>query len=159
MARIGEQAAAFGPDDRKGADRYALPRDALAEWVKQDLAISEAEAERPRFSLKPGELREVVKHDQSGRPYYEFFSDEHTGVGPWFNAFKPQVAKYVSGGSAGISDSPPNGYSFNKAQMTPEIIELQRRAAYLESTEYKIIKAYADAGKVPPESVLASLRK
>ena len=158
-ARVGEKAAAWGPEERKYIDRRKLYGPALAEIVRQDLEIMEAEAERPRFSLKPGELREVVKTDRSGRPHIEFYSDEATGVKPWMDQFKPQVVKYVSGGSAGISGAPPSGYIFNKSQTIPELVALQKHAEYLDLTEYKVIKAYADAGKVPPESVLASLRK
>ena len=51
MARIGEHVAVFGPEDRKGVDRYSSPPSALAEWVKQDLAIAEAEIEHPRYLL------------------------------------------------------------------------------------------------------------
>ena len=47
--------------------------------------------------------------------------------------FKPQVIRYVSGGSAGIAtpDNPPSSmYHFHKAEILPELIELQRQAAY-----------------------------
>jgi hypothetical protein len=159
MARLGEHAAVFGPDDRKGVNRYDLPPAALAEWVKQDLAIAEAEAERPRYSLKPGELREVVKTDRAGREVKEFYSDEQTGTKPWMEQFKNPVVKYVSGGSAGIAtENPSNHYSFDKADMIPELIELQRRAAYVDSAEGRLIEAYRQVGKEPPEEALAKVR-
>ena len=159
MARIGEHLAVFGPDERKKVDRYSLPPAVLAEFVRQDLEIAEAEAERPHYSLKPGELREVVKIDRAGREIKEFYSDEATGVKPWMDQFKPQVIKYVSGGSQGIATGQTSDYySFDKAQIVPEYVALQERAAYQDSAEFKIIKAYADAGKVPPEEVLAKVR-
>jgi hypothetical protein len=159
-ARLGEHAAAWGPEDRKRVNRYNLPPAALAEWVKQDLEIMEAEAERPRYSLKPGELREVIKTDRGGRQIHEFYSDEATGVKPWLDMFKPAVIKYVSGGSKGIAtnDDPTGHYNFNKSQIIPELVELQRQAAYMDSAEFRIIKAYAEAGKVPPAEVLAKLK-
>ena len=159
LARLGEHAATFGPEERKRVNRYNLPSAALAEFVRQDLEIARQEIERPRYSLKPGELREVVKHDASGRPYSEFYSDEATGVKPWFDQFKDQTVRYVSGGTAGINTDPPDGYNFLKYETIPELIELQRRAAYLDSAEYKVIKAYRDVGKEPPPEVLAQLRK
>jgi hypothetical protein len=88
LARLGEHAAAFGPEDRKHINRYALPPAALTEIVRQDLQIAKAELDKPHYSLRPGELREVVKEDASGRPVYEFYSDEATGMKPWMNQFK-----------------------------------------------------------------------
>jgi hypothetical protein len=158
MATLGEHAAAWGPEERKFIDRRKLYGPALAETVRQDFEIMEAESERPRYSLKPGELREVVKTDQSGRPVIEFYSDEATGVKPWLDMFKPQVVKYVSGGSAGISQDPSSTYSFDKASIVPEYVELQRRAAYQDSAEYKVTEAYRAAGKEVPPEVLANLR-
>jgi hypothetical protein len=70
--------------------------------------------------------------------------------------------KYVSGGSAGIAttDYPPSAtYHFHKHEILPEILALKEQAAYQDSAEYKVIKAYADVGKVAPEEVLAKLRK
>jgi hypothetical protein len=109
--------------------------------------------------LKPGELREVKRADVSGREFGEFYSDEATGVGPWFNQFKDPVVKFVSGGSAGIVTEPASGYSFRKSETVPELALLQRQAAYMDSAEYKVIKAYAEAGKEPPPELLAKLRK
>ena len=108
MARLGEHAAVFGPEERKRVNRYDLPPAALAEWVKQDLTIAEAEAEHPRYSLKPGELRDVTKIDRAGREVKEFYSDEATSVKPWMDMFKQPVVKYVSGGSAGIATENPS---------------------------------------------------
>jgi hypothetical protein len=161
LARLGEHAAAFGPEDRKRVNRYNLPSAALAEFVRQDLEIARQEIEHPRYSLKPGELREVVKTDRSGRPIHEFYSDEATGTKPWLDAFKPAVIKYVSGGSKGIAtnDDPTGHYHFNKSEIIPELVELQRQAAFADSAEGKIIAAYASVGKTPPDEVLAQLKK
>lgn len=162
LARLGEHAAAFGPEERKRVNRYNLPSAALAQFVHDDLEIARKEIEHPHQSLKPGELREVVKHDQSGRPYSEFYSDEQTGVGPWFQQFMPEVIKMVSGGSKGIAtpENPPgSGYSFNKADTLPELVELQRQAAYKDLAEYKIVKLYADMGKDVPPEVLSQLKR
>ena len=49
-------------------------------------------------------------------------------------------------------------YHFHKADILPEYIELQRQLAYQDSAEFKVIQAYADAGKVAPEEVLAKVR-
>jgi hypothetical protein len=106
-------------------------------------------------------LREVIKHDHSGREVHEFYSDEATGVKPWMDMFKPQLIKYVSGGSAGIAtpDNPPSPvYHFHKADLLPELIELQRQAAYQDSAEFRVKEAYALAGKEVPEEVLAKVR-
>jgi hypothetical protein len=162
MVRIGEQACCYGPEERKHFDRRKLYGPALAEVVKQDLEIARQEIEHPRYSLKPDELREVKRSDASGREFSEFYSDEATGVKPWFEQFKEPVIKYVSGGSAGIAtpDAPPSSkYSFDKAQILPELVALQRRAAYADSAEGKLIAAYAAVGKVPPDEVLAKVRK
>ena len=112
LARLGEYAAVFGPEDRKGINRFNLPSSALAEIVRQDLDIARQEIEHPKHSLRPGELREVTKTDAGGREIKEFYSDEQTGVSPWFDQFKPQLVRYVSGGSAGFAtpDNPPSSY-------------------------------------------------
>jgi hypothetical protein len=161
LAKLGTFAAHFGPQDRKAVNRFTLPSAALAEFVRQDLDIASQEIEHPKYSLKPGELREVVKTDACGREIKEFYSDEQTGVSPWFDMFKPQVIRYVSGGSAGIStpDSPPSStYHFHKHEILPELIEVQRQLAYQDSAEFKVKEAYALAGKEVPEEVLAKLR-
>jgi hypothetical protein len=161
LAKLGEHAAVFRPEDRKCVNRYNLPSSALAEFVKQDLEIARQEIERPHYSLKPGELREVVKTCRAGREIHEFYSDEATGTKPWLDAFKDPIVRYVSGGSQGIAttDNPPSSmYHFHKHEIIPELIELQRQAAYQDSAEYKLIKAYADVGKVAPEEILAKIR-
>jgi hypothetical protein len=148
LARLGEHAAAFGPEDRKSINRYALPPAALTEFVRQDLDIARSEINHPNHSLKPGELREVIKEDASGRPYYEFYSK--SGPSVWMDSFKEPVMRYVSGGSKGIRtpDSPKqNTYNFIKSQTSPEIAEMRRQAAYADSPEARIIKAYRDAGE------------
>jgi hypothetical protein len=160
-ARAGEKAAAWGPEDRKFIDRRKLYGPALAEFVRQDFEILEAESERPHYSLRPGELREVIKTDAGGREIKEFYSDEATGTKPWLDQFKDQTIRYVSGGSAGIAtpdNQPSNTYHFHKHEYLPELIELQKQAAYLDSAEFKVIEAYAMAGKVAPEEVLAKVR-
>jgi hypothetical protein len=161
LAKLGEYAAVFGPEERKRIDRFSLPSSALAEVVREDLDIARQEIERPKYSLKPGELREVIKHDHSGREVHEFYSDAETGVSPWLDAFKPQLIKYVSGGSQGIAttDNPPSSmYHFHKQDILPELMELQRQAAYLDSAEYRVRKVYEDIGKEVPEEVLAKVR-
>jgi hypothetical protein len=159
LARLGEHAAVFGPEERKRVDRYSLPSDVLAQFVRDDLEIARAEIDRPRFSLKPGELREVIKKDRSGREIHEFYSDEQTGVGPWFSQFKQPMVKHVSGGSKGINTEGSNEYHFNKSETVPELVALRKIQAYTDSAEYRIVKAYADVGKAPPDEVLAKLRK
>jgi hypothetical protein len=76
--------------------------------------------------------------------------------------FKPQLVRYVSGGSEGIAtpDNPPSSmYHFHKQDILPELIELQRQAAYLDSAEYRVRKVYEDIGKEVPEEVLAQVRR
>ena len=161
LAKVGTYAAAWGPEERKRINRYNVKGKALTEIVREDLQIMEAEAERPRYSLRPGELREVIKTDASGRNVHEFYSDAQTGVKPWMDMFKPQVIRYVSGGSAGIAtpDSQPlSMYHFAKHEILPELIEVQRQLAYQDSAEFKVKEAYALAGKEVPEDVLAKLR-
>ena len=161
LAKLGEHAAVFGPEERKGINRYNLPSSALAEIVKQDLEIARQEIEHPKYSLRPGELREVIKHDHSGREVHEFYSDAETGVSPWFNQFKDPLVRYVSGGSQGFAtpDNPPSSmYHFHKAEIVPELIELQRQAAYLDSAEYRVRKVYEDIGKEVPDEVLVKVR-
>ena len=68
------------------------------------------------------------------------------------------MVKYISGGSNGIGASQSAEYNFQKSQVVPEIAAIKRQAAYLDSAEYKIIKAYAEVGKVPPDEVLAQVR-
>jgi hypothetical protein len=148
MVRIGEQACCYGPEERKHIDRRKLFGPALTEFVRQDLQIAAAEAHTPNHSLKDGELREVIKEDGSGRPIYEFYSK--TGPSTWMDSFKEPVMRYVSGGSKGIRtpDSPKqNTYNFIKSQTSPEIAEMRRQAAYADSPEARIIKAYREAGE------------
>ena len=67
LARLGEHAAAFGPEERKSVNRYNLPAAVLAEFVREDLNIAKAEVERPHYSLKEGVLTERHRQDASGR--------------------------------------------------------------------------------------------
>ena len=158
LARLGETAAAFGPDDRKSVNRYALPAAALAEFVREDLAIAAAEVESPHHTLKEGVLTERHRQDASGRPITEFYSA--SGPSIWMNTFADPVVRQVSGGSDGIltPDKPqPPVYNFMKTQTLPELIEMRRQAAYNDSAEAKIIKAYKDVGKEPPADVMKKI--
>jgi hypothetical protein len=159
LTLLGNLTAKVGPTERKDVDIFSLPASAKAEWIKQGVDIARAEIDHPRYSLKPGELREVVKIDRAGREVKEFYSDEATGVKPWFNQFKGPVVKYVSTGSQGIATENPSAYySFDKANIVPEYVELQRRAAFADSAEGKLIAAYAAVDKIPPEEILAKIR-
>ena len=64
LAVLGTQAAGFGPEERKGINRRSLPPAALAEICREDLAIAKAEIERPNHSLRPDEVRDVIKTDR-----------------------------------------------------------------------------------------------
>jgi hypothetical protein len=154
VAVIGTQLAVFGPLERKGIDRLRLAKDspaALAEIVREDFEIANAEIERPRYSLKPGETRAVVKVDRAGREITEFFNAENRCA--WMDDFKPQTISYVSGGSAGIATTDRGGvYRFDKENIVLELIELRRQQEYMESPEYRIKKAYVDAGLEPPNA-------
>lgn len=152
LARLGEHAAAFGPDERKSVNRYDLPAAVLAEFVKGDLEIAKAEVERPNYSLKEGVMTERHRQDASGREIIEFYSK--SGPSLWMNQFMGDEVKYVSGGSQGIlnPDKPrPPVHSFMKHQTMPELVALQRRAAYQDLAEYKIAQAYKAVGKEPPD--------
>jgi hypothetical protein len=152
LARLGEHAAAFGPEERKSVNRYALPAAALAEFVRQDLEIAKAEVERPHYTLKEGVLTERHREDAAGRPITEFYSK--SGPSVWMKQFMDPDERYVSGGSNGILDRDkprPPVHNFMKSQSLPELIEIQRRAAYQDSAEYKIMEAYKAAGLPPPD--------
>jgi hypothetical protein len=160
LVRLGETCAAFGPDDRKAIDRSELPSAALAEFVKEDLEIARQEVITPNHTLKEGVLTERRRADQSGREFIEFFSK--SGPGIWMKQFADPVARYVSGGSKGIlttDNSRPPVYNFEKTRNNPELVALQREAAYQNSAEYKVIKAYRDVGQEPPANVLEKLRQ
>jgi hypothetical protein len=156
LATLSTQAAAFGPEERKGINRLSLPDAALAEVARQDLAIAKAEIERPRYSLKPGETREVIKVDRAGHQIREFFNAE--GRCSWLNDFKPDVISYVSGGTAGFAQTDQSGtYHFTKDHL-PEIRAAVAQAEYQDSAEFKVRRAYADAGLAAPPDVLAKVR-
>lgn len=160
LARLGETAAAFGPAERQSVNRYNLPAPVLAEFVREDLEIARQEAHTPNYTLKEGVLTERHRADASGREITEFYSK--SGPSVWMDNFADPVKRYVSGGSNGILDPDkpkPSHHSFLKSQSTPELIQLQRKAAYMDSAEYKVIEAYRAGGKVPPDSVLRALRK
>jgi hypothetical protein len=153
-AVIGTQLAAFGPEERKEINRLRLAHDspaALAEIVREDFEIAKSEIERPRYSLKPGETRAVVKVDRAGREITEFFNAENRCA--WMDDFKPQTISYVSGGSAGIATTDRGSvYRFDKENIVPELIELRRQQEYMESPEYRIKQAYVDASLEPPSA-------
>jgi hypothetical protein len=160
LARLGEHAAVFGPEERKSVNRYALPSAALAQFVAEDLEIAKAEVERPHHTLKEGVLTERHRVDRSGRPFIEFYSA--SGPSVWMDSFKPPVMKYVSGGSQGITtpDTPQSPtHDFRKSRTVPELVELQRLAAYRDSAEYKLSEMYKAAGKTPPDELMKSLLK
>ena len=152
LARLGEHAAAFGPEDRKSVNRYGLPAAALAEFVREDLNIAKAEVERPNYSLKEGVLTERHRQDASGREIIEFYSK--SGPSLWMNQFMGDEIRYVSGGSQGILDPDkphPPVHNFIKTRTTPELIEMRRLEAYHDSAEYKIAEAYKAVGLTPPD--------
>lgn len=152
LARLGEVCAAFGPEERKSVNRYNLPAPALAEFVREDLEIARQEAHTPNYTLKEGVLTERHRADASGREITEFYSK--SGPSVWMNAFADPVSRHVSGGSQGILDPDkprPSHHNFLKSQTTPELIQLQRRAAYMDSAEYKIIEAYKKSGLPIPD--------
>ena len=160
LARLGEHAAAFGPEDRKRVDRYSLPSAALAEFVKADLEIARQEVERPHHTLKEGVLTERHRTDRAGREITEFYSK--SGPSIWMDDFKEPIVRVVSGGSQGIltpDHQRPPTYNFRKSETIPELVALRKQAEYADSAEGKIVAAYAAAGKVPPPELLAPLRK
>jgi hypothetical protein len=159
LARLGEHAAAFGPEERKGVNRYNLPAAALAEFVRGDLEIAKAEIEHPNYTLRADVLTERHIEDASGRPITKFYSK--SGPSIWMDSFKDPVMRYVSGGSLGILDPDkprPPTHNFLKSLTAPELIEMRRLEAHQDSAEYKIAQAYKAVGKVPPDDVLAKLR-
>ena len=156
LATLGTQAAAYGPEERRKIDRLSLPPAALAEIARQDLAHAKAEIEKPNHSLRPGEVREVIKTDRAGHQISEF----HTKRGPsfWMNDFADPVVRYVSGGSKGIATEDRSGtYKFDNSDL-PELREAARQMEYRESAEFKVQRAYAEAGLAAPAEVLAKIR-
>ena len=152
LARLGETAAAFGPEERKSVNRYNLPAAALAEFVRADLEIARQEAHTPNYTLKPGVLTEKKRPDASGREISEFYSK--SGPSVWMSQFTDPVERYVSGGSNGFLDPDkprPSHHNFLKSQSTPELVQMQRMATYRDSAEYKIIEAYRKSGLPPPD--------
>jgi hypothetical protein len=156
MAIVGTQLAAFGPEERRKIDRLKLAKDspaALARVFKDDLAIADAEIEKPNHSLKNGEVREVIRTDDSGRPITEFYSK----MGPsfWMDQFKGDTVRTVSGGLKGFATEENKGngiYRFDKSNTNPELRAIIAEAHRQDSVEYKIAKAYTDAGLPPPSS-------
>jgi hypothetical protein len=156
LAVLGTQLAAYGPPERREIDRLRLAREApaaLAEIVREDMAIAKAEIERPRYSLRPGETREVTRVDRSGREITEFYNAENS-PSFWMDEFKPQLISLVSGCTNGIGRDVNSGsYRFDKSNFVPEMIEMKRQLEYMDSSEYRITKTYIDAGLVPPSDL------
>lgn len=150
LAVLGTQAARFGPEERRKINRLGVNGAALAEIVRQDLEFARQEIETPNHSLRPDELRAVEKIDRSGRAITEFYSKRGPSI--WMDEFKGDTIRMVSGGSAGILTDEHRGsgwHDFTKANL-PEVREIARIMAYQDSAEYKIAKAYRDAGKELP---------
>jgi hypothetical protein len=159
VARLGETFEPFVSPERRGLDRHAMAFADAAEMLRVDLDQARQEIERPFHSLKDGEIREVIRLDDGGRPVHTWHSRTE-GPSFWMDQFAPPMRCYVSGGSDGIATPrhlPPEGYVFDKSDL-PEYVELRRLAAYQDSAEFKIIEAYAAAGKEPPPEVLAKVR-
>ena len=153
LAVLGTQAAAYGPEERRKIDRVRLANEApaaLAEIAQEDLTIARVEIERPYYSLKPGETREVRKIDRSGRPFIEFYNRD--GPGFWMEQFKDQMVHKIAGGSAGIATDRGSGYyDFRKSRTNPELRDAMQRAAYMDTAEYRIAEAYRAVGLEPPD--------
>jgi hypothetical protein len=121
VAKIGELLAEFGPVERRSIDRRSLPFRDVCEVVRADLEFARAEVERPHHSLKDGEVREVTKLDDAGRPMTEWHTRTE-GCRWWMNDFAGPL-RYVSRGTDGIATprSPrPSGYKFSRADELPE---------------------------------------
>jgi hypothetical protein len=153
LAVLAQQAAAFGPEERKQIDRQSLAAvspAALAEVARQDLEFARSEIEHPKHSLKDGEVREVVKIDRAGHQITEFYTKDNS-PSFWMDMFKGDVVSMVSGGSKGFATEDRSGcYRFDKSNFVPELIEAQRQAEYMDSAEYKIAEAYRAVGREPP---------
>jgi len=153
LAVLATQAAEYGPEKRRQINRLSLPPQALAEIAREDLQYAKAEIERPNHSLRPDELREVIKTDRAGHQISEFYSKRGPSI--WMDQFKGDTIRMVSGGSAGILTDEARGsyyHDFTKTNL-PEIREMARLKTYHDSAEYKIAKAYRDVGKEPPAAL------
>jgi hypothetical protein len=143
VAKIGELLAEFGPVERRSIDRRSLPFRDVCEVVRADLEFARAEVERPHHSLKDGEVREVTKLDDAGRPMTEWHTRTE-GCRWWMNDFAGPL-RYVSGGTNGIATprSPrPSGYTFGKE--TPEARALELK--FFEREHADSVAARAAAG-------------
>jgi hypothetical protein len=149
LARIGETAAEFGPKERRSLDRRAMPFRDVAEVVRADLDYARAEIDNPKHSLRDGEVRELVRLDDSGRPVTTWHTRTE-GCRWWMDQFASPVRRYVSQGSKGFATpkhSRPDGYVFDKADL-PEYREFARRS--LEAEFSATIEARRQAGLPPP---------
>ena len=116
--------------------------------ARQDLEIARAEIEHPNHSLRPNEVREVIREDRAGHQITEF----HTKLGPsfWMNDFAPDTISYVSGGSAGIGTEDGAGtYRLDKSHL-PEYREAARQLEYQQAQSSTLLTPYIKAGVAPP---------
>jgi hypothetical protein len=142
--------------ERRDINYGSLPANVGVRFLQENLELAKAEAERPRYSLRPGETREVIKTDRAGHQISEFYNAE--GRCSWVHDFEPDTISVVSGGSDGIATETKGYVTFTKDHL-PEIQEMKRQAEYRESAEFKVIDACAKAGLVAPEEVLAKVRR
>jgi hypothetical protein len=77
---------------------------ALNHYEQRYFDSAKAEAQRPT-NIPAGELRQVTKHDQSGRPFYEF----HGSPSSWMKQFMPDTVKKL----ANIRTETDRGYHIN----------------------------------------------
>jgi hypothetical protein len=153
LAVLSTQAAQYGPEERRNINRLSLPPSALAVVARDDLDFARKEIEHPNHSLKDGEVREVVKQDESGRPITYFYSKQ--GPSFWMDQFKHGTVKTVSGGLNGFATEENKGngwYRFDKCNTNPELRAIIAEAHRMDSTEYKIARAYIEAGLPSPSS-------
>ena len=87
--------------------------------------------------------------------------DAESGAHLWADQFDEDVANlFKLGGSDGIltPDKPqPPVHNFMKTQALPELREIQRKATYADSAEFKIKEAYKAVGKEPPADVMRKI--
>jgi hypothetical protein len=155
VARIGEALAAFGPEDRRLLDRRSLPFSAVAEVVRADLDFAAREIAEPLHSLKDGEVREVIRLDDSGRPFHTWHNNPPS-CGFWLDQFREPVLRFVSQGSNGIATErrpPAPGHEFSRADL-PEARAMHRLA--LEAEHGETIALRRKAGL--PSPTLAELQ-
>jgi hypothetical protein len=67
-ARADEMLIPFLPPEGRDVNRRALPFRDVAEILRVDLELARKEIDNPNFSLADGEIREVIRLDDAGRP-------------------------------------------------------------------------------------------